>query len=45
MLNVSLFLYSSVLSFHKCIGYVFCKSGENGPGVGGPSRPDTVNGP
>lgn len=43
-------LYNSVPIFlgsliPQCIGYVFCRSGENGPGVEGPSRLDRVNGP
>lgn len=40
--SVSIFLGSLI---PQCIGYVFCRSGENGPGVEGPSRLDRVNGP
>lgn len=39
------FLYSLVPLFPQVRRYVFCRSGEKGPGVEGPSRPDRVNGP
>lgn len=44
MLDVSVSWFLGLL-VHNCTGYVFCRSGENGPGVEGPSRPDRVKGP
>jgi len=46
-LNISVLSFPCLpmCPFHEFMCYVFWRSGENGPGVEGPSSPDRVNGP